>query len=71
MADVALDRVDQVGDQVVPALELDFDLRPGFLGPVPRRDEPVVGEDQPEHDENDDPDNDPCAQGLVILRVPG
>ena len=69
VADIALDGVDQVGDQVVAALELDVDLGPGFLGPVSRRDQPVVGQDEPKDDQDDDPDDDPGAHQLVILRV--
>ena len=46
---VALDRLDEVRDQVVAAAELDVDLRPGVLGAVAQPDEPVVHHD--EHDQ--------------------
>ena len=39
---VALGGLDQVRDQVVPALQLDVDLRVRVLEPVPERDERVV-----------------------------
>jgi hypothetical protein len=45
---VALDRLDEVRDQVPPALQLDLDLRPRVVDAVPQPDEPVV-----EGDEND------------------
>ena len=67
--DVALDRLDQVRDQVVAALELDVDLRPGFLGAISERDEAVVGEDEPKDDEDDDSKDDPPAHQEAILRV--
>ena len=43
---VALDRLDEVRDQVVAAPQLYVDLRPGVLGAVPQPDEPVVEHDQ-------------------------
>src|SRR5664279_699560 len=43
---VALDRVDQVGDQVVAALELDLDLGIGLVDAITLRYETVVDEDQ-------------------------
>src|SRR5258706_6065463 len=68
VAHVALHRVDQVGDQVVAALELDVDLRPGFLRPVAGADQAVVREGQPQPDDDDDRDNDPNpAQSALIL----
>ena len=39
---VALDRLDQVGDEVVAALELHVDLRPGVVDLVPEPDQAVV-----------------------------
>src|SRR5712664_352412 len=69
VAHVALRGVDQVGDEVVASLELDVDLRPCFLGPVPGRDQPVVGEHEPKNDQDDDRDNYPGAHQEVILRV--
>jgi len=65
---VALDRLDEVRDEVVAPLELDVDLRPGLLRPVPERDQPVVGEDEPDQYEDDDANDDPGAHQEVILR---
>src|SRR5690606_38176053 len=53
--EVRLGRLDQVGDEVVPALELDVDLRERVLEAVPQADQPVVDADHPE-DEHDDDD---------------
>src|SRR5690606_15265608 len=52
---------DEVGDEVVAAVELDVDLGPGVLDAVPERDEAVVEDDQGDadhHDEGDDDDGD-------------
>jgi len=51
---VALDRLHQVRDQVVAPLELDVDLRPGVVDPVPQPDQAVVAEDEDEDEEDDD-----------------
>src|SRR6266516_2414757 len=56
---VALHGVDQVGDQVMPPLELNADLVPGLVDHVPQADEPVVHEDQEERDDRDDDQDDP------------
>ena len=58
---VALDRLDEVRDQVVAAAELDVDLRPGVVDAVPQPDEPVVEDDErePEEDGDRDADDDP------------
>ena len=37
--------------------------------PVPERDQPVVGEDEPDEDQYDDPNDDPPAHQLAILLV--
>src|SRR5438552_9927258 len=70
MAHVPLHRVDQVRDQIMPALELDIDLGPRLLGSVPGRDQAVVGEDQPKDDQDDDRDEDPPTHAGLIL-IPG
>ena len=38
---VALDRLDEVADEVVPAVELDVDLAPGLLHEVAQLDQPL------------------------------
>ena len=53
--------LDQVRDQVVPAVQLDVDLAPRLLDQVPLLDEPVVRHDQcdrDDHDQRDDRDDD-------------
>src|SRR5258706_39645 len=60
---VALDRLHEVGDQVVAALELHVDLGPRVLGLVPAADQAVVhpGHRQDEDDdEQSDPERDDC-----------
>ena len=53
MGRVALDRLDQVGDQVGAALELHVDVRPAPLGLVTEPDEMVEDENRPEREQND------------------
>ena len=57
---VALDGLDEVADQVVPAGQLDVDLAPGLLHQVAQLDQAVVGHDRPadDHDQDDDEDDD-------------
>src|SRR5207302_9362944 len=69
VVNVVRDGVNQVGDQVVPALQIDIDLRPGFLGPVAGSDQPVVGENQPQDDQDDDRKDYPGAHALTPRRV--
>ena len=45
MGGVALHRLDEVGDEVEPALELDIDLGPGVVHLVAAANEAVVGAD--------------------------
>ena len=59
---VSLHRLDQVGDQVVPAAELHVDLGPTVLDAVPERDEPVEREHGPEHQDDDHGDEDPDGE---------
>ena len=59
MLGVALDRLDQVRDEVIPPLELDIDLRPAILTSVPQDDQAVVDADRrDDHDTDDDQQND-------------
>ena len=76
MGRVALDRRDEVGDQVVPALQLDVDLRPRLLGPVALSDEAVVTGPQANGQEHDNDDDDyehnhgsGALQALVLLTL--
>jgi hypothetical protein len=55
---VALDRLDQVGDQVVPALERGLDLGPGVVDRVAFVDQPVVGQPEEQRGEDEEPDDD-------------
>src|SRR5688572_22290784 len=51
---VTLHRLDQVGDEVVTALQLDVDVRPGFIGAVAQGDQAVVDGDQPGDDHHEE-----------------
>ena len=70
---VALDRLDQVADQVVPAGELDVDLAPGLLHEVAQPDQAVVGRDGPADDDHqqDDDDDDDGGHGCSRARTGG
>src|SRR4029077_9752335 len=59
---VALDRLDQVRDQVVAAPELDVDLRERVLEAVAQHDQAIVDRDRPDDDHDDDPENDPAHE---------
>ena len=52
---VALDRLDQVGDEVVPALQLDLDLGEGVLEAVLEGNETVVYPDHEKEEDESDP----------------
>jgi hypothetical protein len=72
---VALDRLDQVGDQVGAALELHVDLAPGVLVAVLERDDAVVDVDAPQDqgsqdDENDDRGHGATTSGVSLARHP-
>ena len=59
MLGVALDRLDQVGDEVMPAhRQFGVDVRPGFLAGLAEADEFVV-----HRHEDDDEQNDADANG--------
>ena len=55
---VALDGLDEVGDQVEAALELNVDLRPGVLDLVAPADQAVVGGDEVDRQQDHDGDHD-------------
>ena len=55
---IALDRLDEVRDQVTAAFQLHLDLRPRVLGAVAEPDEPVVEEHTDQHEQHDRGRND-------------
>jgi hypothetical protein len=55
---VALDRLDQVRDQIVPPLELDIDPAPRLVHAVPRGDDAVPDQDVDHPDEDNQADED-------------
>jgi len=46
---IALNGLDEIGDEVVSSLQLNVDVSPGVSGPVSERDKIVVSENAP-HD---------------------
>ena len=66
MFDVSLGCLDQIGNQVITPLELDFNLRKGVLVPIPQHDQLVENRDQEKDRQRDDDHNDYqcCAHGL-------
>jgi len=57
MRRVALDGLHEVGDEVVPPLELHVDLRPGGVDLVTEPDQPVVlHHNQDQHEDQDEAD---------------
>src|SRR5713101_3223311 len=59
---VALDGLDQVGNQVRPALELDVDVRPRLLGPLAQADELVVRDDNGDDETDEDEEKNDATQ---------
>ena len=52
MAHVALDRLDQVGDEVIPALELDVNAAPALGHHILVGHQPVVNRHRPDKQEH-------------------
>jgi hypothetical protein len=67
---VALGRLDQVGDQVVAALELHVDLRERVLEAVAQRYQPVVDPDHPGDERHDDRQENPAADAHCASPMP-
>jgi hypothetical protein len=56
---VALDRVDEIGDKVVAALELDIDLRPRTFDLLPQPHQIIIdADDDRDADHNEDHEDD-------------
>ena len=69
---VALDRLDQVGDQVVPPLELHVDLAPGVVDLVAPPHESVErGPQAQRHNDDDDDHHDECNHLCLLLGLSG
>ena len=62
---VTLDRLNQVGDQVITTLELHINLEPGVVDPVPTSHQAVVDNSEEQADKDND-ENDPTH--IVISR---
>ena len=67
MGGISLYRVHEVRDEVVAALELHVDVRPGLLGAVDERHEVIIDKDEDDEDDRDDDKKDVhivCWMGL-------
>ena len=62
---VPLDGLDEVRDEVVPALQLGVDLTPGLLDEVPEPDQAVVLRHRPQQHEHDDDGDDDQGEGAT------
>jgi hypothetical protein len=62
---VALYGLDQVGNEIVPLLELHVDVGKRLIDPLPHGDEPVVDHDDPDHEQRNDTEDNPggCGHG--------
>ena len=56
VAHIAFDRLDQVGNEIMPALELHVDLGPGVVHLVAQVNETVVDRHEPEGQKNQNPE---------------
>ena len=70
---VAFDRTDQIGNEVVAALELDVDLRPGIFDRLTKANQRVVSSHQPKADEQYESDqndkNYKCGTHVGTLKL--
>jgi hypothetical protein len=65
---IALDGLDEIGDEVVPTLELDVDLGPRRVDPVAEPDEAVVdGDEKDDQQKDDDQQHDEDDDHLAII----
>src|SRR5262249_19171388 len=64
---VALHRLDEIRDQIMPSLQFDVDLAPGLRDQIALRDEPVVADHgADEHDEQRDHDDQNDRDGVHV-----
>ena len=62
---ITLDRVHEVGNEIIPPFELDFDVRPGFFRTVAQGDETVVGLEEPDRQQDNDAEQNPKDRGHI------
>ena len=67
---IALNRLDQVGHQVVALLELHVDVGERLAAALAQRHQAVVGHDQPKADQYEKPQNDPAGGAHVLSSIP-
>ena len=58
MLRVALDGIHEVGNEIITALQLNFDIRPCFMHAVAEGDKAVKDGNKPENEDRDDGYND-------------
>ncbi len=71
MRGVALYSFHQIGDEVLPPLELDVDLRPRIVRAIAEPDEPVVDRNDPQHDDADSDSDDDSHVARVLRHLRG
>ena len=67
MRRIALHGLDQVRDQVVALLELHVDVGKGLADALAERDQPVIGTEGEEDEDDDDAENDPAGDMEKLL----
>ncbi len=70
VAHVAFDGFDEVGDEVVAALELDINLRPGVIHVIAEVDEAVVDGDEPEDEDGEDGEKNENGGHVIFPFLP-
>jgi hypothetical protein len=58
---VALDRLDQVGNEVVALLKLDVDVGEGLPAALPQRNKAIVGHGKPQAQQHENCEDDPAG----------
>ena len=70
MSEVSFGGLNQIGNQVVPPLELDIDLREGIAEAVPQFHESVVLPDHKEGSDDRDQNNDRDEEAAPFKKEP-
>jgi len=65
---ITLHGFDEIGDEIVAALELHIDVRPGVVASDLQPDQAVVHRDGEDHQENEDSQNDETRHGSTSFR---
>jgi len=55
MRSIAFDRVHQIRDEIIAALELDINVRPSFFGAINQPDKAIIRSNEPDNEKRDYP----------------